>query len=225
MNSLKKNFNNKEAWERMKGEPNKAFNLFKYFLMMGKDRTLKGLHKKLSEDPSCEIKKIPSVSTLKVYSSKYNWTERVGVYDDYIDSQRLKRMEQRNIDKENEYYSMREPEMINVLKELQMNISSVFEELQNDTWNTKPTSKAHALKSVAQSIDIYIKNIRLLYNLSTDAQSTNISADVKSKTITRRVPSMVDDVSFDEFETSDEFFDKQLEFIDHMIQEHNNKPQ
>lgn len=225
MNSLKKNSNNKKAWERMKGEPNKAFNLFKYFLMMGKDRTLNGLHKKLSDDPSTEIKRIPTLSTLKVYSSKYNWIERVGVYDDYIDSQRLKRMEQRNIDKENEYYSMREPEMINILKELQNNISSVFEELQNDTWNTKPTSKAHALKSVAQSIDIYIKNIRLLYNLSTDTQSTNISADVKSKNITRRVPSMVDDVSFDEFETSDEFFDKQLEFIDHMIQEHNNKPQ
>lgn len=46
MNSLKKNSNNKKAWERMKGEPNKAFNLFKYFLMMGKDRTLNGLHKK-----------------------------------------------------------------------------------------------------------------------------------------------------------------------------------
>lgn len=118
MNNYNKNSTDKKAWERMKGEPNKAYNLFKCFLMIGKDRTLNGLRKQLINNPCDGINKVPTLSTLKVYSSKYNWIERVGLYDDYNDKQRLKRQEQRNINKEKEYYYMKTLKMTIIILNL-----------------------------------------------------------------------------------------------------------
>lgn len=213
----------KQVWERQKGEPNKAYNLFKEFMMLGRSRTLQQLYDILVDwynennqnQPNNHEKKPPTLNTLKSYSSKYNWMQRVGAYDDYIDMQRLKIHEQRDIDKEKEYVETTEPEIIKTLEKLQYDIDKSLKELEKAE-DVKATSKAHALKSIATSIDIYIKNTRLIYNLSTDSQTKDIHANIKGQGAVARINYIVD-------KTSDAFFEKQLEYIDKMIEEHNKK--
>lgn len=213
-----------QPWERQKGEPNKAHNLFKEFLQLGKARTLKQLHEYLQETErksrkNKEVtpnKKIPSYKTIQGYSAKYKWMERAGLYDDYIDHQRLLLQEQRIIDRQKQYLDIIEPQEEEALSNLLQNINAISDELKYPLDKIKPTSKAHAVKSLATSLDLYIKNIRLIYDLPTETQAREVNANVQSE-------GRVTQVNYNVDKTSDEFFDKQMEFIDHMIDEHDQK--
>lgn len=213
-----------QPWERQKGEPNKAHNLFKEFLQLGKARTLQQLHDILTDQynkanknqQNNHEKKPPKLNTLKSYSSRYNWMERAGLYDDYIDHQRLLLQEQRILDRQKQYLDTIEPQEEEALSNLLQNINSISDELKYPLEKIKPTSKAHAVKSLATSLDLYIKNIRLIYDLPTETQAREVNANVQSE-------GRVTQVNYNIDKTSDEFFDKQMEFIDHMIDEHDHK--
>lgn len=213
-----------QPWERQKGEPNKAHNLFKEFLQLGKARTLQQLHDHLQQEDikhnktqeNKEKKKSLSLSAISRYSAKYNWMERAGLYDDYIDHQRLLLQEQRILDRQKQYLDIIEPQEEEALSNLLQNINSISDELKYPLDKIKPTSKAHAVKSLATSLDLYIKNIRLIYDLPTETQAREVNANVQSE-------GRVTQVNYNVDKSSDDFFDKQLEFIDHMIQEHEEK--
>lgn len=213
-----------QPWERQKGEPNKAHNLFKEFLQLGKARTLQKLHDHLQQEDikhnktqeNKEKKKSLSLSAISRYSAKYKWMERAGLYDDYIDHQRLLLQEQRIIDRQKQYLDIIEPQEEEALSNLLQNINAISDELKYPLDKIKPTSKAHAVKSLATSLDLYIKNIRLIYDLPTETQTREVNANVQSE-------GRVTQVNYNIDKTSDEFFDKQMEFIDHMIDEHDQK--
>ena len=142
--------------------------------------------------------------------------ERAGLYDDHLDQQRLLLQEQRILDRQKEYLDIIEPQEEEALSNLLQNINSISEELKYPLEKIKPTSKAHAVKSLATSLDLYIKNIRLIYDLPTETQAREVNANVQSEGTVTQVNYNVD-------KTSDDFFKKQMEFIDHMIEEHDQK--
>lgn len=69
----------KLSFERMPGEPPKAFSAFRMYRDMGSTRTLENVRISLGKPPVY-------AAMLEQWSTKYEWVERAGLYDAYLDA-------------------------------------------------------------------------------------------------------------------------------------------
>ena len=97
--TLDDDFDGRKDWSRMQGENNNAFNAFCKYRDFGAHRTigkvieLHGLEKKVK-------------ASWANWSKKYNWKERVAKFDDWLDGERLKRLEQEEKERAEAYKKM-----------------------------------------------------------------------------------------------------------------------
>ena len=68
-----------EPWERLEGEPTKAYELFCFFRDYGPSRTYSAVARKY-DGLEFDAKNV----TLREYGKKWNWISRAQAYDDYI---------------------------------------------------------------------------------------------------------------------------------------------
>jgi hypothetical protein len=68
-----------EPWERLEGEPTKAYELFCFFRDYGPSRTYSAVARKYNG-----IEFDSGHDNLRAYGKKWNWLARAQAYDDYI---------------------------------------------------------------------------------------------------------------------------------------------
>lgn len=73
-----------KAWERQRGESQKAFEAFAIYRDMGPTRSLLKVTQKLTK----------SETLIKRWSSKWNWVDRIQLYDAEMDRQQLLQQEE-----------------------------------------------------------------------------------------------------------------------------------
>lgn len=67
----------------MPGEPQKAFQAFRMYRDMGADRTINNVRLSLGKSEGYQ-------TALEIWSFKYKWVERAGLYDAHLDRQSMK---------------------------------------------------------------------------------------------------------------------------------------
>lgn len=80
-----------QAWRRQPGEPQLWFTRFKYYLDMGKTRSINGVYEFLRDGPEkgrINQKKAPA--TFYEIPNRWNWKQRAAAYDDWNDDQAAK---------------------------------------------------------------------------------------------------------------------------------------
>ena len=75
-------------WDRQKGETEKAFEAFAIYRDMGAERTIAAVGRQLAK----------SRDLIDRWRAKYNWKERVQLYDKYIDKQARQEVEKNRKD-------------------------------------------------------------------------------------------------------------------------------
>ena len=203
------------SWEyRLPHESIKAFAYFNTYLQLGLNRSLAKVRKTHNNDIS-----LPQLNT---YSSKYHWVQRANEKDEYdlkLKNQRLKKEQE-------EYFKSRQ----NALKQYDKANDAVLVELLidlglliNPSTGEKKRNKKVSSVSVANSLknltDANVNNTKLalrylgLPETIRDTQDITVDGNLntENKTIQTNTVYNVD-------KTSKEFFEKQLEYIDKMIQ-------
>ena len=162
------------------------------------------------------------MQTLKQYSSKYHWVERVNKYDEYQAYQLQKEHEKEQV----EYFNKRK-KMLEAyhtatnasLNELMIDLGII----KNKETGRIEKNKSIKTTSVANSLSKWCEanlintrlGLRLLCLPETIRDTQDITVDgnlnTENKTIQTNTVYNVD-------KTSKEFFEKQLEYIDKMIQ-------
>jgi hypothetical protein len=74
------------SFERMPGEPGRAFSAFRMYRDMGPDRSLENVRLSLGKSESYS-------SSIFNWSTKYEWVERSALYDNHLDQQQRKESE------------------------------------------------------------------------------------------------------------------------------------
>ena len=194
-------------WERMKGESSKSFKWFTIYRDLGTKRSLNQVieeSKKLNATKCNHSENIffpiPTIAQLKSQSSRWDWFERAGAYDNHMDELARKRKEEDYLEVESRLLGIGET----ILDNLERNLN----DLKVDV-DSKTTSISHALKSAADAYDKSVKDIRLLYGKSTE--NTNNKEEVVAD-VNASIEKVVD-------VTSDEFMTKELEFMKELINE------
>ncbi len=84
----------REAWERLEGEPSKAFAAFQVYLSMSRgERSIAAAYRQISGKP--EAKGFPGY--FGAWSGTWGWVERTSAYDDAQLALELKALEQQRI--------------------------------------------------------------------------------------------------------------------------------
>ena len=197
------------------------------YCFQGVDRTLIKTRQLLEDKHGISV----SRQTLRRYSSKYHWVERVNKYDEYQAYQLQKEHEKEQV----EYFNKRKK----MLEAYHTATDATLNELMIDLGiiknketgrieknkSIKTTSVANSLSKLCEANLINTRlGLRLLGLPETIRDPQDITVDgnlnTENKTIQTNTVYNVD-------KTSKEFFEKQLEYIDKMIQksEKNNATQ
>lgn len=168
-----------DLWERQKGERSEGFEYFRIYRNIGPNRTLQKVIDYLSENElqqnttncnTCEkIVPIPTLSKLQSLSARWHWVKRSRAWDNYQD--------QLEIEANNEAYKKSSERLIKLADDITDFLENNVADLPYDE-EAKETSKAHAIKSVADAFDKTVKNIRLLYGKSTEIKDEKVDANV-----------------------------------------------
>jgi hypothetical protein len=82
---------NKEVWDRLENEPERAYRAFESFLSLpSNERTLLGAYRQHVGNPDA----VKPSDTWSGWSSQFAWRERAGAYDDHLASVRFEAHEQ-----------------------------------------------------------------------------------------------------------------------------------
>lgn len=209
-----------KIWQRRKGESSKAYKWFTIYRDMGYNRSIpkvitkceqinkktrrkweesrgeKGLSEKLIPLPTCK--------NLYHLSSIHGWVKRCIAFDNYMD-------ERLRLQKEQHYY--REEQLyLDVMQRIRERIGQILYDLEFDE-KAHATSKAHAMKSLSQSLDTTFKDLRLASGKSTENNSSNVTAEVEASADVRA------DVNVKETLTDKTFMKKELEFMKELTKE------
>ena len=197
------------------------------YCFQGVDRTLIKTRQLLEDKHAMSV----PMQTLKQYSSKYHWVERVNKYDEYQAYQLQKEHEKEQV----EYFNKRKK----MLEAYHTATDATLNELMIDLGiiknketgrieknkSIKTTSVANSLSKLCEANLINTRlGLRLLGLPETIRDTQDITVDgnlnTENKTVQTNTVYNVD-------KTSKEFFEKQLEYIDKMIQksEKNNATQ
>ena len=188
------------------------------YCFQGVDRTLIKTRQLLEDKHAMSV----PMQTLKQYSSKYHWVERVNKYDEYQAYQLQKEHEKEQV----EYFNKRKK----MLEAYHTATDATLNELMIDLGiiknketgrieknkSIKTTSVANSLSKLCEANLINTRlGLRLLGLPETIRDTQDITVDgnlnTENKTIQTNTVYNVD-------KTSKEFFEKQLEYIDKMIQ-------
>ena len=171
------------------------------------------------------------MQTLKQYSSKYHWVERVNKYDEYQAYQLQKEHEKEQV----EYFNKRK-KMLEAyhtatdatLNELMIDLGIIKNKETGRIEKNKYIKTTSVANSLSKLCEANLTNTRLglrllcLPETIRDTQDITVDGNLntENKTIQTNTVYNVD-------KTSKEFFEKQLEYIDKMIQksEKNNATQ
>ncbi len=199
-------------WERQKGESSKSYAWFKVYRDLGSKRTFPKVLEKIRKDNKCtssveNITPTPTLNNLGKQSSRWHWKKRCRSYDNYQD-----RLE---LEANNEAYVETKDRLIEIGNQTMKVTEKILNELCDD-FESKPTSKAHAVKSVADSFEKTTKTIRLLYGKSTEIKDATIEADIGAEVDKNEKIVNVD-------LTSDTFCENELTFLKELINEKDKK--
>ena len=197
------------------------------YCFQGVDRTLIKTRQLLGDKHEMCV----PMQTLKQYSTKYHWVERVNKYDEYQAYQLQKEHEKEQV----EYFNKRK-KMLEAyhtatdatLNELMIDLGIIKNKetghIEKNKY-IKTTSVANSLSKLCEANLINTRlGLRLLGLPETIRDTQDITVDgnlnTENKTVQTNTVYNVD-------KTSKEFFEKQLEYIDKMIQksEENNATQ
>lgn len=173
-----------KEWERQKGESSKSFAWFKVYRNLGPIRTFPKVIEYL-ENPKIvetgsktvvtdkDIIPTPTLRQLTNLSIKWHWVKRCTAWDNYQDQQQQLQY--------NEAYNQTKDQLIDMGNDIMKTTENILDEL-NDDEESRPTSKAHAVKSLADSFEKTTKTVRLLYGKSTEIKDgkTDLKADVEA---------------------------------------------
>lgn len=173
-----------KEWERQKGESGKSFAWFKVYRNLGPLRSFPKVidyieNEKLKEKANENKVKnpivipVPKLSQLTNQSYKWQWVKRCTAWDNYQDQQQQLQY--------NEAYNQTKDQLIDMGNDIMKTTENILDEL-NDDEESRPTSKAHAVKSLADSFEKTTKTVRLLYGKSTEIKDgkTDLKADVEA---------------------------------------------
>lgn len=174
-----------KEWERQKGESGKSFAWFKVYRNLGPLRSFPKVIDYIENDKLKEKTKenkaknpivipVPTLSQLTNQSYKWQWVKRCTAWDNYQDQQQQLQY--------NEAYNQTKDQLINMGNDIMKTTENILDELNYDD-ESRPTSKAHAVKSLADSFEKTTKTVRLLYGKSTEIKDgkTDLKADVEAK--------------------------------------------
>jgi len=210
----------KDSWEyRLPHESVKAFKYFNTYLDLGIHRSLV----KVRETHNNDI----SLSQLKVYSKKYKWVKRAEEYEEHL----IKLKNQKLREEQEAYFKNRRK----ILKQYDKVNDRVMEELMIDLGLLKDpqtgeikknkritsTSVANSLKNLS---DANINNAKLSLRLMglPETIKDNTQVKLEGNLDTENTNNNIN-INYEVDKTSDDYFNKQLEFIDKMISEHNER--
>lgn len=196
-----------KTWLRHEGESGKAYLWFTIYRDMGYNRTLQNVVNKCKElhkhDKSIPT---PTLDNVKNLSSIHDWVKRSIAFDNYTDEQARLHKEQ--------HYKLEEQLYLDTMTKLRISLHSTIEELKLDE-KARPTSKAHALKSISQALDTTFKDLRLASGKSTENTSNNVTAELEANTTNE----LTADINIHKILTDDTFLKQELEFMNKLIQE------
>lgn len=172
-----------------------------------------------------------SRQTLRRYSSKYHWVERANKYDDYQAYQLQKEHEKEQV----EYFNKRK-KMLEAyhtatdatLNELMIDLGIIKNKETGRIEKNKYIKTTSVANSLSKLCEANLTNTRLGLRLlglpETIRDTQDITVDGKLNTENKTVQT---NTVYNVDKTSKEFFEKQLEYIDKMIQksEKNNATQ
>lgn len=170
-----------KEWERQKGESSKSFAWFKIYRNLGPLRTFQKVIDYIENQPK-QTKTLPNnqnklptptVNKLKNLSYKWEWSKRCTAWDNYHDEQEQLQY--------NEAYKKTKDRLIDMGNDILDVTENILDELNCDE-RSQATSKAHAVKSLADSFEKTTKTVRLLYGKSTEIKDgkTDLKADVEA---------------------------------------------
>lgn len=174
-----------EIWGRQKGESGKSFKWFTVYRDLGSGRSFSKVITKIEEmvnemtddegedDNVQEILPIPSMSQLENQSKRWHWVKRCRAWDNHLDQLRVKKREHDYLRLEDRMIDLGE----SILDKVEKNLDNVEFDFES-----KATSKSHAIKSAADAYDKAVKNIRLLYGMSTENTTgkSEVSMDIEA---------------------------------------------
>ncbi|WP_413824157.1 hypothetical protein [Methanobrevibacter sp. UBA337] len=168
------------AWERQKGESSKSYAWFKEYRNLGAKRTFEKTIKKIQNDINCNdsenIIPTPTLGNLTNQSSRWHWKKRCRAWDNYQD--------QLESQANDEAYNETKEKLIGIGNKIMRATENSLEDLSYDD-ESRPTSKAHAVKSIADSFEKTTKTIRLLYGKSTEIKDSKVEADIGAEVDTK----------------------------------------
>lgn len=208
------------SWEyRLPHESIKAFTYFNTYLHLGLNRSLAKVRKAHNNDIS--------LPQLRMYSSKYHWVQRSNEKDEYdlkIKNQRLK-------EEQEEYFKSRQNalEQYNkandaVLAELLIDLGLLTNPSTGEKKRNKKVSSVSVANSLKNLTDANVNNTKLalrylgLPETIKDTSKVEMDANIDSNNTNNNI-----NINYEVDKTSDDYFNKQLEFIDKMISEHNER--
>lgn len=186
------------TWDtRMPHESTKAFTYFNTFLLIGPNRSLEKVRKEYASDLS--------LAQVKRYSAKYYWFARAEMYDEY----KLHERQEQVKEEQEKYFHSRMEKLNDYHKLTDETLNRLLQDVKNPS--TKTVSIANCLKNLtdanATNTKLALRFLGLPETIN-DKQDVSLDADVDSR----------QDVTYNINRSSDEFFDKQIDLINKMIE-------
>lgn len=198
-------------------ESEKAFFCFQVYCYQGSDRSIKSTQIHLKNEHNIKI----SCSSLGHYSVKYHWRERAGHYDLYKSNELMEQHEneikeyfRKRTERLNAYHDATDAVLQELLIDLGLMENKETGKKERNKY-IKSTSVANSLKNLTEA---NINNSRLalrflgLPETIKDSQDINLDGNVQTESNNVNTT-----ISYHIDKTSDEFFEKQLQYIDKMI--------
>jgi len=123
----------KQEWDRLTGEPSKAYHHFCLYRDTGVSRSLR----KMGKDGECGAK----LGQLERWSSKWRWVERCQQYDDYAERQLRVQQEKERLDMHKRHAKMGMLAQTLAVRKLE----KVVNKIEQDQENLSPTDAARIL--------------------------------------------------------------------------------
>ena len=200
-----------KPWERQKGESSKSFAWFEIYLDLRANRKYRNIIEKIeamndnlikSDDSDEDLMPVPTLTQLQSQAQRWHWSKRAREYDNYLSKLRRQQKE--------EAYRQSEDRLIKIGEDLATAVEEVVEDLRyTSTDESKATSVAHAVSSASKAYDNAVKNIRLLYDRSTENKETNADVNLGAEVDTNQR------VEVDL--TSDSFMENELEYMKKLV--------
>lgn len=202
---------NDKIWlKKYPHESNKAFYYFNIYLKMGVERSIQEVHNKHKQQTS--------LNTLYKWSTKYEWIKRAVAYDEYIEIQCQKQHEKQQLEffenrlkKLKQYFEATDVVLLKLLIDLGLVEDSKTGNFNPDNRLTS-SSTAESIKTLTQA---NMNNTKLALRLLglpetiTDTQEIDVKGNMQHKN---------NNINYTVDNTSEEFYDKQLELIHEMIE-------